>query len=123
MVERTMAAPEGTGPAAASAALPHVPQAETYNMYYANTLHAGSGLNWFWATDAEDRLNVKKTDWLNEADCRAVMPGSWTPRISARSPRRGRLAKPRRRWRAKQPRISLVPIWTPGGEKQTSIER
>ncbi len=28
------------------------------NTHYANTLHAGSGLDWFWATDTQDNLNV-----------------------------------------------------------------
>jgi len=37
----------------------------TYNTGYANTLHAGSGLDWFWATDSQDFLNVKRTDLLN----------------------------------------------------------
>jgi hypothetical protein len=37
----------------------------TYNTHYANTLHAGSALDWFWATDTQDHLNVKKTDLLN----------------------------------------------------------
>ena len=37
----------------------------TYNTHYANTLYAGSGLDWFWATDTQDHLNVKKTDLLN----------------------------------------------------------
>jgi hypothetical protein len=37
----------------------------TSNTLYANTLHAGSGLDWFWATDTHDNLNVKKTDLLN----------------------------------------------------------
>ena len=37
----------------------------TFNNHNANTLHAGSGLDWFWATDAKDNLNIKKTDLLN----------------------------------------------------------
>jgi hypothetical protein len=37
----------------------------TDNSQYANTLHAGSGLDWFWATYAKDCLNVKSTDLLN----------------------------------------------------------
>ena len=37
----------------------------TDNTSNANTLHAGSGLDWFWATYAHDNLNVKKTDLLN----------------------------------------------------------
>ena len=37
----------------------------TYNTHYANQLHAGSGLDWFWATDTQDHLNNKKTDLRN----------------------------------------------------------
>ncbi|MGH7226964.1 MAG: hypothetical protein ACRELF_27430, partial [Gemmataceae bacterium] len=37
----------------------------TYNTQHANRLHAGSGLDWFWATDTHDHLNVKKSDLLN----------------------------------------------------------
>jgi hypothetical protein len=37
----------------------------TYNTQYDNTLHAGNGFDWFWATDTKDHLNVKWTDLLN----------------------------------------------------------
>jgi hypothetical protein len=37
----------------------------TCNTHYANTLHAGSGLDWFWATDTWDNLNAKRTDLRN----------------------------------------------------------
>jgi hypothetical protein len=37
----------------------------TYNSSYANTLLAGGGLDWFWATYANDKLNPKVTDLLN----------------------------------------------------------
>jgi hypothetical protein len=37
----------------------------TCNTDYANTLHAGGGLDWFWATDTEDNLNAKWTDLRN----------------------------------------------------------
>ncbi len=37
----------------------------TYNDTYANTLQAGSGLDWFWANFAKDKLNNKPTDLLN----------------------------------------------------------
>jgi hypothetical protein len=37
----------------------------TCNTDYANTLHAGSGLDWFWATDTPDNLNAKRTDLRN----------------------------------------------------------
>ena len=37
----------------------------TYNTHYANTLHAGIGRDWFWATDSQDQLNIEKTDLLN----------------------------------------------------------
>src|SRR5262249_21295053 len=33
--------------------------------HYANTLHAGSGLDWFWATDTQDNLNARWTDLRN----------------------------------------------------------
>jgi Ca2+-binding RTX toxin-like protein len=36
-----------------------------YNTHYANGLHAGSGLDWFWATDSHDSLNAKPTDSRN----------------------------------------------------------
>ncbi len=36
----------------------------TYNTHNANTLHAGSGLDWFRATDIQDYLNIKRTDLL-----------------------------------------------------------
>jgi Ca2+-binding RTX toxin-like protein len=39
--------------------------AVTYNTRYANTLDAGSGLDWFWYTDAQDKTNRKPTDLLN----------------------------------------------------------
>ena len=39
--------------------------AVTYNSSHANTLDAGSGLDWFWYTDAKDRTNRKATDLLN----------------------------------------------------------
>jgi hypothetical protein len=37
----------------------------TYNTHHGNTLRAGSGLDWFWATDTKDNLNAKKTDLRN----------------------------------------------------------
>jgi Ca2+-binding RTX toxin-like protein len=37
----------------------------TYNTTNANTLQAGSGLDWFWANYAKDSLNKKSTDLLN----------------------------------------------------------
>jgi Ca2+-binding RTX toxin-like protein len=37
----------------------------TFNTTNANTLLAGSGLDWFWATYAQDTLNRKPTDLLN----------------------------------------------------------
>jgi hypothetical protein len=37
----------------------------TYNSSNANTLHAGSGLDWFWYTYANDSINKKATDLLN----------------------------------------------------------
>jgi hypothetical protein len=37
----------------------------TDNNSNANTLQAGSGLDWFWATFANDHLNNKATDLLN----------------------------------------------------------
>ena len=37
----------------------------TYNTQYANTLLACNGLDWFWATETQDNLNVKKTDLRN----------------------------------------------------------
>jgi len=37
----------------------------TDNTHYANALHAGSGIDWFWATYARDHLNRKATDLLN----------------------------------------------------------
>jgi Ca2+-binding RTX toxin-like protein len=40
-------------------------QSVTYNTQYANTLHADGDLDWFWATDTHDHLNVKKGDLLN----------------------------------------------------------
>jgi hypothetical protein len=39
--------------------------AVTYNTQDANTLEAGSGIDWFWATFAQDKLNRKSTDLLN----------------------------------------------------------
>jgi Ca2+-binding RTX toxin-like protein len=39
--------------------------AVTYNSSHANTLDAGSGLDWFWYTDAKDKTNRKLTDLLN----------------------------------------------------------
>jgi len=39
--------------------------AVTYNSDHANTLDAGSGLDWFWYTYAKDKTNRKKTDLLN----------------------------------------------------------
>jgi Ca2+-binding RTX toxin-like protein len=36
-----------------------------YNTHYANGLHAGSGLDWFWATDSHDCLKAKPTDLRN----------------------------------------------------------
>ncbi len=37
----------------------------TYNTTYANSLTAGSGLDWFWAVYAHDSLNKKHKDLLN----------------------------------------------------------
>jgi len=37
----------------------------TDNAINKNTLHAGKGLDWFWATFAQDHLNRKATDLLN----------------------------------------------------------
>jgi uncharacterized repeat protein (TIGR01451 family) len=37
----------------------------TDNTRYANTLHAGSGLDWFWFTDTQDKQNAKPTDLHN----------------------------------------------------------
>ncbi len=37
----------------------------TCNTHHANTLHAGSGLDWFWATDTQDNLNAKPADFWN----------------------------------------------------------
>jgi hypothetical protein len=39
--------------------------AVTYNTSYANTLTAGSGLDWFWVTYPKDSTNRKPTDLLN----------------------------------------------------------
>jgi uncharacterized protein (TIGR03118 family) len=36
-----------------------------FNTQNANTLHAGSGLDWFWAAYADDHTNRKSTDLLN----------------------------------------------------------
>jgi hypothetical protein len=36
----------------------------TYNSEYNNTLQAGSGLDWFWATFHGDKVNNKKGDLL-----------------------------------------------------------
>jgi Ca2+-binding RTX toxin-like protein len=37
----------------------------TYNAADANTLHTGTGLDWFWYTYAKDHKNRKATDLLN----------------------------------------------------------
>lgn len=37
----------------------------TCNTQYANTLHAGSGLDWFWATDTQGNLHAKPIDLRN----------------------------------------------------------
>jgi predicted outer membrane repeat protein len=37
----------------------------TYNTTNNNTLHAGTGLNWFWYTDKKDSVNSKSTDLRN----------------------------------------------------------
>jgi hypothetical protein len=37
----------------------------TYNTKHANTLRAGSGLDWFWYTYVEDHTSRKATDLLN----------------------------------------------------------
>jgi hypothetical protein len=37
----------------------------TFNSTSANTLLAGSALDWFFATDAQDTLNIKPTDSHN----------------------------------------------------------
>jgi hypothetical protein len=37
----------------------------TYNTSHANTLHAGSGLDWFWETYSKDTTNRKPGDLLN----------------------------------------------------------
>jgi Ca2+-binding RTX toxin-like protein len=39
--------------------------AVTYNSSHANTLTAGSGLDWFWETYSQDKTNRKATDLLN----------------------------------------------------------
>ena len=39
--------------------------AVTDNSSHANTLDAGSGLDWFWYTYAKDSTNRKPTDLLN----------------------------------------------------------
>jgi RTX calcium-binding nonapeptide repeat (4 copies) len=39
--------------------------AVTYNTSHANTLDAGTGLDWFWVIDAKDSTNRKATDLLN----------------------------------------------------------
>jgi hypothetical protein len=36
-----------------------------FNSSHANTLTAGSGLDWFWETYAKDSTNRKATDLLN----------------------------------------------------------
>jgi Ca2+-binding RTX toxin-like protein len=54
-----------SGEAAANVASIRSRLAVTYNTHYANVLQAGSGLDWFWATDPKDNLNIKKTDLLN----------------------------------------------------------
>ena len=37
----------------------------TFNRTNANTIQAGRGFDWFWATYAHDHTNIKKTDLLN----------------------------------------------------------
>ncbi len=37
----------------------------TYNTHYADTLHAGSGLDWFWFTDTQDNVNTQPNDLRN----------------------------------------------------------
>jgi hypothetical protein len=37
----------------------------TCNIHFANTLHTGSGLDWFWATDTQDNLNAQSIDLRN----------------------------------------------------------
>ena len=37
----------------------------TYNTNQANTIDAGSGLDWFWETYSHDQTNRKPTDLLN----------------------------------------------------------
>jgi hypothetical protein len=37
----------------------------TYNTQYANTLHAGKGLEWFWFTDTQDNVNTRPNDVRN----------------------------------------------------------
>jgi hypothetical protein len=39
--------------------------AVTDNSSHANTLQAGSGMDWFWETYAQDHTNRKVTDLLN----------------------------------------------------------
>jgi hypothetical protein len=39
--------------------------AVTFNTSHANTLIAGKGFDWFWATYAKDHTNRKPTDLLN----------------------------------------------------------
>ncbi len=37
----------------------------TYNIQYVNTMHAGSGLDWFWFTDTQDHRNLRPSDLQN----------------------------------------------------------
>jgi subtilase family serine protease len=50
---------------AAAAASIRSELAVTYNTSHANTLHAGSGLDWFWETYSQDTSNRKPGDLLN----------------------------------------------------------
>jgi hypothetical protein len=42
-----------------------IQQTLSYNTDYVNKLHAGSSLDWFWATDTQNHLNNKNTDLRN----------------------------------------------------------
>ena len=58
----TIAPPTAYGDQAANVADMRSRLLVTCNTHYANTLHAGSELDWFWATDTQDHLNAKQTD-------------------------------------------------------------
>ena len=52
------------GVVAADVASIRSPLAVTYNTSFANTLYAGSGLDWFWVNDPKDSTNREATDRL-----------------------------------------------------------